>query len=87
MRLDSFLGIANAERVMVDFLRGYGEKLAFYPLGVPKNSLVLHNLFGTSMIGLKWFRYECNEPESKFTLLAAFNVMQHFLFQSTIENS
>lgn len=39
------------------------------------------------MIGRHWTQYKLGKYESKFTLIAAFNVMQYFLFQSTVENA
>ena len=52
--LTHFLGVCNIKKVCIDFMNGYHEDLAFYPLGIPRKGLMLHNDLATQMIGMHW---------------------------------
>ena len=63
VNLQEFLGIADLSEMTLKFDKGMDMDIALYPIGIPRNSLKVHNEFSTMMIGGIWRKYRTVEPE------------------------
>lgn len=82
--LKEYLGIADVRKLLVQFDKGVDEDLAMFPVCIPKIvPSMLFNEVSTMMIAGIWRRSRTILPEEKWTLLACFNVLQHFCFQAS----
>jgi hypothetical protein len=82
--LKEFLGIGDIRELLVQFDTGVSRDMAMYPCAIPRIVPgVLHNEVSTMMIAGIWRRYRTILPEEKWTLLASFNVMQFFCYNSS----
>ena len=77
-------GFANFKQILRDLIDGnLREDIAFYPMGVPVNSITAHEYCCTLMVGKVWRNFEAVSPHEKWGFIGTFNVMQHFLYTST----
>lgn len=81
--LKEFLGIGDLYDLTYQFNEGFDRDLALYPMGLPRNGFAVHNKYSSMMIGKIWRKHSTVMPESKWTLLATFNVMQHFFYNAS----
>eukprot|EP00347_Sterkiella_histriomuscorum_P002074 403369575 len=83
VQLKQFLGVGNVSDLCREYIKGFKQDLAFFPLGIPREGLVLHNDLASQMIGMHWRNYQPSRYENKWTLLAVFNVLQHFFYHGS----
>ena len=74
------IGIGDIVKICQKFDQGFDDNFAFYPMGVPRDECVIHQMFSANMIGCNWRKYKPLEYQLEWTLIATFNVMQHFLY-------
>ena len=80
-----FLGIGDIREILISFDYSVYQPIAFFPCCLPR--IVPSQLFNevsAMMIGGVWNKHKAIIPDEKWTLLAMFNVMQFFVYQSSM---
>jgi hypothetical protein len=82
--LKEYLGIGDVRDILIKFDTGFDQEIVVFPICLPKIvPSVLFNEVSTMMIGGIWRKYSTMLPDEKWTLLALFNVMQFFFYNSS----